>query len=900
MRWFRKGEPPRLLAVSPDTETRSTRRSRIDMSPVRYSNRKSSSSSVETNFYNLNDQIIIVDKSPHLCREIETPATRRVSLQNGPTSPQENYNTCRKNRGGSLEKEFMVYREKRNPLLDKVKNTKLSCFKSNGPLRHCDDAASTSGSDCSGFGHVEEISQCRYPGNYSETHNEFENHNPWVKMPNYDDDVFYAKSSITSPDECRWREGKSLSNRGTRCYSSGSECDRYHAIPKAGAKLSKSSDQIFNDDFEPYNEDLPITIKSDKKTDKHKIKNDKDTIGPSSCLSAKLRAMSDRYLKSSTNRFFSKLYKQNGEEDEAVNSGIDNVTKPSGSKSRKKRGGVKAKLRSFSYGALPGLDEFQKGQSAIFHDDIYHVSCDDENILIHDCEDADSGILVNESAASSVFDSDRISSRCDSSASHSNPQGACHGRSVSGDQTYKKARVSGRRSRDRTECAKSKVRHSQRALSLDRKEILRRMPKDGLDYEEPQYLQLTEKQKMRQRDVSRGDTGIPPIPPCRKPSKGNNHNKVHSEFKVVRILRRNPTDELGIFIAKTKLSDEGHVGYLVAHVVPGGLAAKEGSLRIGDELLNVNGRRLRDLTMPEAKEALRSGASEIDIVICRQREKNSPEIRQREQPQKSHVLMRESSVDYENAIILGKERAIDKYDVRVERRQTQDESTCNRDALSAADEATGGAPGPPSHAGSAGGHSHFLKGQNASYSSMNNKLLRRQVVSYGGSNKEALALSCASEVVDVDTPDCAADRTGDKTDSESEVQTPSTANFCTLPRRPRAPTHTYHTITFEKGHGKRPLGFTIVGGRDSPRGPLGIFIKSILPQGQAIEDGRLKAGDEVLAVNGQACHELAHVEALALFKAVRSGTIELRVCRRIKSAQSTKAKSCTDLLNDDD
>nr|XP_026487858.1 uncharacterized protein LOC113394675 [Vanessa tameamea]XP_026487859.1 uncharacterized protein LOC113394675 [Vanessa tameamea] len=881
MRWFKKGEPPRLLAVSPEAESRSTRRSRIDMSPVRYPNRKSSSSSVETNFYNLSDQIIIVEKSPHPChRSCETPVTRRISLQNGPTSPQESCNTSRKNRGGSLEKEYVVYREKRNPLLDKVKNTKLSCFKSNAPMRHGDDAASTSGSDCSGFGHVEEITNCRYAENYPE-HTEFENHNPWVKMPNYDDDVFFAKS----PVECSWREGKSFTNRGARCYSSGSECDRYHVIPKAGTKLSKSSDQIFNDDYEEYNK--PITLSSHNKTDKPQHKDEKDTIGPSSCLSAKLRAMSDRYLKSSTNKFFSKLYKQAGDDDHTTHVENDTIVKSTSaiSKSRKKRGGVRAKLRSFSYGALPGLDEFQKGHNSVFHDDVYQVSCDDENVLIQDCEDADSGILVNESAASSIFDSDRISSRCESSASHSVPQASCHNRSVSGDQTYTKARVSNRRSREK-ENPKPRLRQNQRALSLDRKEILRRMPKNP-DHAEPHFLQLTEKQKMRQRDASHGDCGIPPIPPCRKPAK-NSSNKVQSEFKVVRIMRKNPCDELGIFIAKTKLVDEGHVGYLVAHVVPGGLADREGTLRIGDELLNVNGRRLRDLTMSEAKEALRSGSAEIDIVICRQREKITLETRQREHSQKNVMLMRESSVDYENAIILGKEKRNDKYDIRIDPRHTQDESSCNRASLSATDEADGPADT----------HSRFLKGQNASYSSMNNKLLRRQVVSYGGANKDGLTLSCTGDIVDVDVPD-GVERTTEKNVGESDIQTQNTNNFCTLPRRPRAPTHTYHTITFEKGHGKKPLGFTIVGGRDSPRGPLGIFIKSILPQGQAIDDGRLKAGDEVLAVNGQACHELAHVEALALFKAVRTGSIELRVCRRVKS-QSTKAKSCTDLLNDDD
>lgn len=540
------------------------------MSPVRYPNRKSSGSSVETNFYNLSDQIIIVEKSPHRQHITETPTMRRISLHNGPNSPQDHYNTARKNRGGSLEKEYMVYREKRNPLLDKVKNTKLSCFKSNGPLRH-DDAASTSGSECSGFGHVEDIN-CRYAANYPDTHIEFENHNPWVKMPpHYDDDVFYAKS-VTSPVEYQWRDGKSFINRGTRCYSSGSECDRYHAIPKAGGKLSKSSDQIFNDDYEAYDDNTPIAIKSQKKTDKVKNKDGKDTVGPSSCLSAKIRAMSDRYLKSSTNRFISKLYKPHGENGEDVVDGTnenDVKTSNSVSKSRKKRGGVKAKLRSFSYGALPGLDEFQK--SSVFHDDLYQASCEDENILIHDYEDADSGILVNESAASSIFDSDRISSRCESSASQANNLVTCHGRSVSGDHSFIKSRTSSRMSRERRDCPRPRPRYTQRALSLDRKEILRRMQKKESVTEEPQYLQLTEKQKMRQRDAT-VKCGIPPIPPCRKLTRGPKPDKL--EFKVVKIIKTCALEELGIFIAKTKLSDEGHIGYLVAHVVPGGLAER--------------------------------------------------------------------------------------------------------------------------------------------------------------------------------------------------------------------------------------------------------------------------------------------------------------------------------------
>lgn len=111
----------------------------------------------------------------------------------------------------------------------------------------------------------------------------------------------------------------------------------------------------------------------------------------------------------------------------------------------------------------------------------------------------------------------------------------------------------------------------------------------------------------------------------------------------------------------------------------------------------------------------------------------------------------------------------------------------------------------------------------------------------------------------------------------------ATTNFCTLPRRPRSTVCTFLTVILEKGPGKKSLGFTIVGGRDSPKGALGIFVKTILPTGQAAEDGRLKAGDEILAVNGQVCHDISHADAVYLFKSIKSGPVALHVCRRMKS-----------------
>ncbi|KAM5261593.1 multiple PDZ domain protein isoform 16-T20 [Hipposideros larvatus] len=72
------------------------------------------------------------------------------------------------------------------------------------------------------------------------------------------------------------------------------------------------------------------------------------------------------------------------------------------------------------------------------------------------------------------------------------------------------------------------------------------------------------------------------------------------------------------------------------------------------------------------------------------------------------------------------------------------------------------------------------------------------------------------------------------------------------------------------------LGFSIVGGYGSPHGDLPIYIKTVFAKGAASEDGRLKRGDQIIAVNGQSLEGVTHEEAVAILKRTK-GTVTLLV-----------------------
>uniref|UniRef100_A0A671QSR4 Partitioning defective 3 homolog B-like n=1 Tax=Sinocyclocheilus anshuiensis TaxID=1608454 RepID=A0A671QSR4_9TELE len=81
--------------------------------------------------------------------------------------------------------------------------------------------------------------------------------------------------------------------------------------------------------------------------------------------------------------------------------------------------------------------------------------------------------------------------------------------------------------------------------------------------------------------------------------------------------------------------------------------------------------------------------------------------------------------------------------------------------------------------------------------------------------------------------------------------------------------------------GTEGLGFTVVTRDSSLHGPGPIMIKSILPRGAAVKDGRLKSGDRILEVNGVDITGRTQEELVAMLRSTKLGeTVSLVVGRQ--------------------
>ncbi|XP_011259850.1 uncharacterized protein LOC105253478 isoform X1 [Camponotus floridanus] len=271
-------------------------------------------------------------------------------------------------------------------------------------------------------------------------------------------------------------------------------------------------------------------------------------------------------------------------------------------------------------------------------------------------------------------------------------------------------------------------------------------------------------------------------------SKTVNESLVRRELRTMK-LTVNHTAGLGISVERCEAV---RPFYVIARMDPDGEAARSKQFRIGDEIVRVCGRRIRGMSMAEARNALRSCVGTVELQIAREPKKIGDtwgDVLSRTRSDPDSWVSKNQKTEFQPAF-----RA---------------SSPTNTDASHAVDEAT----------------------TNRKITGMKKfQIVRKR-------SAEAPAVRGTSLTMDL------------------------------------------LTIILTKGAPKK-LGFSIVGGVDSNKGRMGIFVKDIMPDGQAAEEGTLRAGDEILAINGSSLDGLTHAKALQMFKNAKAGNLILHVARR--------------------
>ncbi|XP_031216149.1 PDZ domain-containing protein 2 isoform X3 [Mastomys coucha] len=346
------------------------------------------------------------------------------------------------------------------------------------------------------------------------------------------------------------------------------------------------------------------------------------------------------------------------------------------------------------------------------------------------------------------------------------------------------------------------------------------------------------------------------------------------------------SDGLGIQVSGGRGSKRSPHAIVVTQVKEGGAAHRDGRLSLGDELLVINGHLLVGLSHEEAVAILRSATGMVQLVVA-SKESSAEDLLK---------LTSKSLPDLTSSV------------------EDMSSWTDNEDQEAAGEdeEGTGSAAVrgtmPGSEESQDVGSSEESKGNLESPKQGNSKMKLKSRLSGGVHRLESVEeynelmvrngdprirmLEVSRDGRKHSLPQLL-DSTG--TSQEYHIVKKSTRSLSTTHvespwRLIRPSVISIIGLYKEKGKG---LGFSIAGGRDCIRGQMGIFVKTIFPNGSAAEDGRLKEGDEILDVNGIPIKGLTFQEAIHTFKQIRSGLFVLTVRTKLLSPSLTPCSTPT-------
>ncbi|XP_074151357.1 LOW QUALITY PROTEIN: pro-interleukin-16 [Sminthopsis crassicaudata] len=282
------------------------------------------------------------------------------------------------------------------------------------------------------------------------------------------------------------------------------------------------------------------------------------------------------------------------------------------------------------------------------------------------------------------------------------------------------------------------------------------------------------------------------------------------------------SEGLGIQVSQTTTGTSFGKGFAVSHVMGGGATYRDGRLAPGDELLTLNGQSPKELSSQESKSLIQSATGLVNLGIANE--------------ESSTATSREKSskLEAQNNNFLHS---------KITGQRTRSNSTSV--------------------------NPYWIGEIDFPMTKKSAACRDRQPYSLY-SNRKSLSQQL----------DCSAGKT---TAISRPSRSLSTAQLTQPPGGLQA--SVISNIVLMKGQAKG-LGFSIVGGKDSIYGPIGIYVKTIFAGGAAAADGRLQEGDEILELNGESMDGLTHNDALQKFKQAKRGLLTLTVRTSLSAPHS--------------